>query len=422
MLILGSAASGGKKPGTPTIGTATGGNASATVAFTAPTYLGKGGTVTYTATSSPGGFTGTSTTSPITVSGLTNGTSYTFVVKATTSYGVASADSAASNAVTPAQPFTATGGTTSTPGDGYKYHTFTGGGSFTVTAGSQPAAFVVVVAGGGGGGTMPSYGSSGGGGGGGVVYAPIAFTPVGGNGAGVYTVAIGAGGAPSVGNPLTNGQGFPGNNSTFTSLTTSVGGGGGAGSPSYPGGDPNQLGRPGGSGGGGSNNSVPIPGTLGSGTPGQGFPGGAPLTPTDNNAGGGGGGGGRSIDKTVAPAPFIAAGLPSLNESMGGVGALYFGTYYGGGGGGSVNVPRPLGPSYPSIGPVYGAGGAGGGGHGLSGRPTPNPLGGPVSLENPVAGTANTGGGGGGGGSTANNGALAGSGGGSGIVVVRYPV
>ena len=90
--------SGGGSPGAPTIGTATAGNALATVVFTPPSYTGKGGTVTYTATSSPSGITGSSLTSPITVGGLSNGTSYTFTVVASTSYGVTSAASAASAA------------------------------------------------------------------------------------------------------------------------------------------------------------------------------------------------------------------------------------------------------------------------------------------------------------------------------------
>jgi hypothetical protein len=87
-------------PGTPTIGTATAGNAQAAVAFTAPSVTGGPSITSYTATSSPGGITGSAASSPITVSGLTNGTAYTFTVTATNSIGTGSA-SAASNSVTP---------------------------------------------------------------------------------------------------------------------------------------------------------------------------------------------------------------------------------------------------------------------------------------------------------------------------------
>jgi hypothetical protein len=93
---------GGLQPSTPTIGTATAVDAtSATVAFTPSSYIGKG-TITYTATSSPGNLTATSATSPITVAGLTTGTAYTFTVVGNTNYGVASVASSASNSITPA--------------------------------------------------------------------------------------------------------------------------------------------------------------------------------------------------------------------------------------------------------------------------------------------------------------------------------
>ena len=88
--------------GAPTIGTATAGALSASVAFTAPTYVGSGITG-YTATSSPGGITGTGASSPVTVSGLTAGTAYTFTVTATTAAGQGPA-SAVSNSVTPTLP------------------------------------------------------------------------------------------------------------------------------------------------------------------------------------------------------------------------------------------------------------------------------------------------------------------------------
>lgn len=87
-------------PGAPTIGTATAGDTQASVTFTAPASAG-GATITgYTVTSNPGGFTGTGAGSPITVTGLTNGVSYTFTVTATNSAGTGGA-SGASNSVTP---------------------------------------------------------------------------------------------------------------------------------------------------------------------------------------------------------------------------------------------------------------------------------------------------------------------------------
>ena len=88
-------------PDPPTIGTATGGNAQASVTFTPPSNDGGSVITGYTVTSTPSSITGTGVSSPIVVSGLTNGTSYTFTVHATNAVGN-STESAASNAVVPA--------------------------------------------------------------------------------------------------------------------------------------------------------------------------------------------------------------------------------------------------------------------------------------------------------------------------------
>ncbi|MCG6551270.1 MAG: fibronectin type III domain-containing protein [Candidatus Magnetominusculus sp. LBB02] len=88
-------------PGAPTAVTATAGNAQATVSFAAPSSNGGGTITSYTVTSSPSGKTAAGISSPVTVTGLTNGTAYTFTVKAANSAGTGAASSA-SNSVTPA--------------------------------------------------------------------------------------------------------------------------------------------------------------------------------------------------------------------------------------------------------------------------------------------------------------------------------
>ena len=83
-------------PGAPTIGSATAGNYSATVTFTPPTSDGGSPITSYTVTSNPGGITASGSASPIAVTGLTPGNSYTFTVTATNAVGTSST-SAVSN-------------------------------------------------------------------------------------------------------------------------------------------------------------------------------------------------------------------------------------------------------------------------------------------------------------------------------------
>lgn len=237
-------------------------------------------------------------------------------------------------------PFTATGGTITTLA-GYTIHTFTTSGTFTPSKSGNVE--YLVVAGGGG---SPNDVSGGGGGGGFLTNTEFAVTATG------LTVTVGAGGTGSAN----------GSNSVFSSIT-SLGGGYGGNYNSYGG-------NSGGSGGGGGGSG----GAGGAGTAGQGFAGG---NPTQYPYSGGGGGAG-------APGVNAIYGTPAA----GGIGKLFYGTYYAGGGGGGQGA----------------AGGSGGGG-----------TGGIRDVNNGSGGTANTGGGAGG------NGGLTGSkSGGSGIVIIRY--
>ncbi len=102
------------------------------------------------------------------------------------------------------EPIAATGGTKSTPGDGYVYHVFTSSGSLSVTQGKgSEYNFLVVGAGGGGG-----FDRGGGGGAGGLYNA----TDVKMGAPGTYPVTIGGGGsgAPSPGSPVSSRRGNSG--------------------------------------------------------------------------------------------------------------------------------------------------------------------------------------------------------------------
>ena len=115
MPIIGIIASkDGGQPTAPTGVTGTPGTSAISISYTAPSYTGKGNAKLYTATSSPGGLTGTSTSpvGPIVVSGLSCATAYTFTVTVLSSSEL-SAVSSASSPATPICPTTTT--TTTTP-------------------------------------------------------------------------------------------------------------------------------------------------------------------------------------------------------------------------------------------------------------------------------------------------------------------
>lgn len=262
-----------------------------------------------------------------------------------------------------------TGGTITTPGDGYVYHTFTTSGTLTPIGDPVEVEYLVVAGGGGGGGENINNNVGGGGGGAGGMLTGTATV------ASAQTVTIGAGGAGAT----TNAVGATGSATSLGAISASGGGGG-----ATWGVDPAPSG---GSGGGGVGGAGGANGAGGSPVAGQGSSGGTGLgspTPTDRK---GGGGGGKSA----------SGGAPSGNTGgAGGAGEQWpaaSGTYYAGGGGGRG---RNFG----------GPGGLGGGGAGSS------------ESGNAASGTANTGGGGGG---YAKLGGAGGTGG-SGITIVRYPV
>lgn len=194
------------RPGAPTIGTATAGSTSASVAFTAPDCAGYPAITSYLATSTPGCFTNTGASSPIVVSGLTNGTSYTFKVKATNASGTGPC-SAASNSVVPAIP---TGS-----------QSYTSAGTYSWVAPSGVTAVSVVAVGGGAsGGYTGAGGAYPGGGGGGLGYKNnYSVTP-----GSSYTVVVGVGGPAGNGSTSTP---TAGGNSSFVSTAVVKGGRGG---------------------------------------------------------------------------------------------------------------------------------------------------------------------------------------------------
>ncbi|WP_060861571.1 cadherin-like beta sandwich domain-containing protein [Paenibacillus riograndensis] len=90
-------------PAAPAILSTTAGDGQVTVAFAAPADNGGSSVTSYEITASPGGSVTTASASPVTVTGLVNGTAYTFTVKAKNGAGAGPA-SDPSNAVIPMAP------------------------------------------------------------------------------------------------------------------------------------------------------------------------------------------------------------------------------------------------------------------------------------------------------------------------------
>ncbi|MCE9616027.1 MAG: DUF5123 domain-containing protein [Lentisphaerae bacterium] len=258
------------------------------------------------------------------------------------------------------------GGTETTSG-GYKYHTFTSGGTLTVnTAGNVE----VLVVGGGGGGGSSSYHGAGGGAGGLIYQAAYAVSGP------SVAVTVGASGSAGTG----TGRGGNGGDSIFGSLTAKGGGGGG---------NHYAAGLNGGSGGGAAYNAntpgVPL-------VAGQGNSGGTGSASAPNyGSGGGGGAGAAGANGTSTAGGIGGAGLQYSQFAV--VGGSPAGWFSGGGGGSTYNGGTP------------GSGGTGGGGSSTA------------TVGN--SGIANTGGGGG---AAPSHTAYVAGAGGTGIVIVRYPL
>ena len=96
--IVATTTAGATAPGAPTNVVATAGNAPATVSFSAPDSNG-GSTITSFTVTLSGGLTETGTASRITVTGLTNFTTYTFTVTATNAAGTGPASALVSETI-----------------------------------------------------------------------------------------------------------------------------------------------------------------------------------------------------------------------------------------------------------------------------------------------------------------------------------
>jgi hypothetical protein len=349
-----------RAPNAPTIGTATSpSGTTASVAFTAPANVGGSAITSYAVQSTPDNIGATGASSPITVSGLTTGTAYTFRVTALNSYGPSPA-SAASNSVTPVA-------------QGQQAYCTPGTYSWVAPAGVTSVSVVAVGSGGGGdtgngiGAVGLLYGTSRSGAGGGLAYANnVSVTP-----GETLTVVVGAGGLGGSSysyNRTTNSYNTiptastSGAESSFKrSSTNLVRATGGANLNGAPGSAATGTGGSGGSGNG-SNACFAAGGGGGGGYAGNG--GNGALGGNDNataGAGGGGGGGGTNYYGNVGGGGGGGVGI--LGQGSNGAKGVFLGlgTNMGGGGGSSgSNGGSPSGGQGGGAGGAFGGGGGGG--------------------------------------------------------------
>jgi hypothetical protein len=207
---------------------------------------------------------------------------------------------------TPTAQAIVSGGTVTTPGDGYTYRTFTSNGTLGVTGASLICDVLVV----GGGGQCDHWYYNSGGGGGGVLYQTNQTIT-----AGSYSINVGNGG-------IANG-GAAAQSSSFAGRVATGGGRSGAGPNGYGGGTGGASGIP-------TSTSASVGNSGGTGA----------VNGDDSSGGGGGGSGGVGVNGATY-------------GGAGGAGLTVFGVVYGKGGnggwdgnGGSVSANRGAGANH----------------------------------------------------------------------------
>ncbi len=323
-------------PDAPANVVATAGNGQATITFSIP-YNGGLPITSYTVTSSPEGLTATGSDSPITITGLANGETYTFTVYAT---------NAAGNSVTstPSAAITLTGGTiTTTP--------FTTVGSTTWSAPALRSVVEYLIVGGGGGGGGGFDTGGGGGGGAGMVLTGTFRSGI----SETYTVVVGAGGAASTNAYPSAPFETAGGDGASSSLDTIIALGGGGGKASRTQTD--------GSGAGGAAQTAVAAaiggsggGNLGSSAGGSGGGGGGASENGGNGTAAAGGTGGAGISSSISGSATTygaggngargntiitgAAGTANRGNGGGGGGFSFSGARNSGAGGSGIVIIR----------------------------------------------------------------------------------